>query len=293
MVKYIKVLQGRICRRLESLDGHKFSRKIWKRESGGGGTSKYLQNGNIFEKAGVNISVVHGLLDHKLASLVHSDSDRFRACGLSMILHPVSPRIPTIHLNVRYFELEDGESWYGGVIDLTPYYPHPEDFIFFHQVIFEACERVKKNSYSEFKLNCDRYFYLPHRGEMRGVGGIFFDKLHADNQIHFELIKGIGQSFFDSYIPIVRKREGESFSQQDKKFQLIRRARYVEFNLIYDQGTKFGLGSGGSSESVLISLPPEAHFISYWQPDSGSPYARMLEYYKPQDWIYFTVKENY
>lgn len=281
---YITVLQADICKGLEEIDGNAFPADKWERKEGGGGTTRVIESGKVFEKGAVNISSVFGMLPEEAALSLKIKPQNFAACGLSLIIHPHSPRIPTVHMNIRYFELSEGKSWFGGGTDLTPYYPYPEDFRHFHNVLKNCCNSVIPGSYSIFKKQCDEYFTIKHRNEMRGIGGIFFDYLNGEDENYLKLIKSLGDSFLKSYIPIVQNRFGEKFSEDDKKFQLIRRGRYVEFNLLYDRGTLFGLKTGGRIESILASLPPSVNFIYNYKPQPGSAYEQMLDYYQPRDW---------
>ncbi len=285
MEDYISKLQNEICFEIENQDEVKFSEDIWIRKEGGGGKTKIIQNGKVFEKGGVNISSVYGELPEILANQFIVEKSNFAASGISVVIHPYSPKLPTIHMNVRYFETENGKSWFGGGIDLTPYYPYPEDFSYFHGILKEACESVIPNSYKEFKKECDEYFTIKHRNEMRGIGGIFFDYKDGTNKIYFELVQSIGNSFLKSYLPIIEKRKNETYSGDDKQFQLFRRGRYVEFNLVYDRGTLFGLKSDGRIESILMSLPPEVKFLYNFQPKHGTPQEEMTKLYQPNDWI--------
>lgn len=285
MEEFISNLQKEICSALELQDVVKFSEDIWKRNEGGGGKTKVIQNGKIFEKGGVNISSVYGELPEILTKQFSVEKSNFAACGISLVIHPFTPKIPTIHMNVRYFEMENGKSWFGGGIDLTPYYPYPEDFVYFHKVMREACESVMPNSYSEFKKECDEYFTIKHRNEMRGIGGIFFDYKDGTNKVYFDLVQSTGNAFLKCYLPIIEKRKNEIYSEEDKMFQSFRRGRYVEFNLIYDRGTLFGLKTGGRTESILMSLPPEVKFPYNYQPKQGSPQEEMVKFYQPQNWI--------
>jgi coproporphyrinogen III oxidase len=282
--KYITSLQRIICIALEKMDGNSFLEDNWGREEGGGGITKVIENGKIFEKGAANISGVFGMLPEEAALLLNIKPQDFAACGLSLILHPYSPIIPTVHMNIRYFELAEGKSWFGGGADLTPYYPYTEDFRYFHNILRESCNSVIPGSYSIYKKQCDEYFTIKHRKEMRGIGGIFFDYLNGTDEINFKLIKSVGDSFLKSYVPIVERRMNEKFSDDDKFFQLIRRGRYIEFNLIYDRGTLFGLKTGGRIESVLASLPPEAKYIYNYKPQRGSVQEEMLHYYQPESW---------
>lgn len=284
MENFILQLQDKICSELEKSDGKKFIEDKWKIKEGGGGVTRVIAGGNVFEKGGVNFSSVFGKMDKSLAVQMKTKVQNFSACGLSIILHPYSPKIPTIHMNIRYFEMENGKSWFGGGIDLTPYFPFIDDFKYFHKILREACDSVIPNSYIKFKKDCDDYFTIKHRNEMRGIGGVFFDYLKG-NEIHFELVKSIGNNFLRSYLPIFERRKNLSFTKKDKKFQLVRRGRYVEFNLIYDRGTLFGLKTGGRIESILISLPSEVNFIYNFTPPKNSKYSEMIKYYQPFNWI--------
>lgn len=285
MHNYVKNLQERICDALANLDGNDFRTDEWTREEGGGGITKVIENGNIFEKGGVNTSGVYGKISDQIAEQLKVERGEFGATGLSIVIHPYSPKIPTIHMNIRYFETSSGDHWFGGGIDLTPYYPFEEDFHHFHQVLFDACERVISGSYENFKKECDEYFTILHRQEMRGVGGIFFDYLRYDRKTHFEFVKSVGEAFLDSYLPIVKKRAGEIYTKEDKEFQLIRRGRYVEFNLVYDRGTLFGLKSSGRIESIMMSLPPEVKYPYNRQSPENSIHKKMLSYYQPTNWL--------
>lgn len=285
MDSFITDLQMKICEGLESVDSIKFISDTWNREGGGGGKTNVIQDGSVFEKAGVNVSSVHGTMPKEMAIRLNTKEQQFAACGLSLVIHPFSPKLPTTHMNIRYFEMEDGSHWYGGGIDLTPYYPYLEDFQHFHQTLKSACDSIEEKLYSSIKEECDSYFTIKHRNEMRGIGGIFFDYLKKDSDKNFSLVKAIGDSFLSSYLPIIQKRKYEEYSDEDKQFQLIRRGRYVEFNLIYDRGTLFGLKTNGRIESILMSLPKEVNFIYNWEPKEGSKHAEMLKYYQPFDWV--------
>lgn len=258
-----KSVQSKICSDLESIDNQKFITDIWDRvdhdgSPGGGGISRVL-TGSVFEKAGVNFSKVYGTPPPQLAEL--GCEGRFLATGVSLVIHPYSPMVPTIHANFRFISVGE-KSWFGGGIDLTPYYLDEAQVRRFHQTIKECCDRHDLNYYSEFKNYCDKYFYLPHRQEHRGVGGIFFDYLGKDesSEKYFNFVEDISRIFSDLYLPIVIENKDLEFSDEQKKFQLYRRGRYVEFNLLYDRGTKFGLETNGRTESILMSLPPVAHW---------------------------------
>ena len=285
MEAYINELQDRICAGLESVEsGATFQEDIWKRPEGGGGRTRIIQNGNVFEKGGVNISSVYGKMPESIASHMKTEPMNFAACGLSLVIHPNSPKVPTIHMNVRYFEMENGQFWFGGGIDLTPYFPYEKDFTHFHSVMKQACNQVIPGSYEAYKKQCDDYFYIKHRNEMRGIGGIFFDYHKNNFNTHFALVKSVGDSFLESYLPIVKTRFEEAYSEDDKQFQLVRRGRYVEFNLIYDRGTLFGLKTNGRVESILMSLPKNVQFLYDWTPKEGSEHEKMLAYFQPKEW---------
>ena len=285
MNNFINHLQNLICSKLEESEVIKFREDTWLHNEGGGGKTRVLENGLIIEKGAVNTSSIMGRLTEQSAKQISSEIQDFAVCGISVIIHPESPKIPTIHMNVRYFELENGRSWFGGGIDLTPYYPLTDDFQLFHQVLKNACEGVIPDSYTKLKTECDKYFTIQHRNEMRGIGGIFFDYIDGKNPVHFDLVKSVGNSFLDAYLPIIKMRFTESYSDDDKKFQLLRRGRYVEFNLIYDRGTLFGLKTNGRVESILVSLPPKINFYYNREPKPGSPQEEMLKYYQPVDWV--------
>jgi coproporphyrinogen III oxidase len=284
--KLARQQQSLICSAINKLDPVDFVDDDWQFQSGGGGLSKVLVDGDIFEKAGVNVSSIEGKLSPEMSrSLFIEEGAEFHATGISLVLHPQSPRIPTVHLNIRCFELENQALWYGGGIDLTPYYPHDDDFIHFHQVLEKACNSIKPDSYQSMKNKCDDYFSIPHRHEMRGIGGVFFDHLNSDSSQDYELCKAVSGAIIDAYMPIVSRRQSEPYTQDDKDFQLIRRGRYVEFNLMYDRGTSFGLKSNGRTESILMSLPPVVNYKYNWQPPRGSKDEKMTTYYQPHDWL--------
>jgi len=260
MVDYVRDLQNRICLALEKSDGRaRFESKSWQRDGGGGGESRILEGGKVFEKAGVNVSVVHGQLPAMIQKKFGSSSTEFFATGLSLVLHPVSPMVPTVHANYRYFEQPD-RAWFGGGADLTPYVWSEEDFRHFHRVHKEACDRNSLELYPRYKAECDKYFWNEHRGEARGIGGIFFDYLSEDLDKTFHFVRSCGDAFVESYVPIVERSKNKTHTDRQKKFQLLRRGRYVEFNLVYDRGTLFGLQTKGNIESILMSLPPVVNF---------------------------------
>ena len=281
---FIRTLQDTICTALESEDSASFREDTWQRPEGGGGRSRVLEGGATIEKGGVNISRIHGEMSEELAQQLRAERTPFAVCGLSLVIHPRSPRVPTTHMNVRYFETDAGRSWFGGGIDLTPYYPHLEDFRQFHQVLKDTCEGVRCGSYDGYKTWCDEYFTIRHRQEMRGIGGIFFDDLDGNDPINFALVQAVGEAFLTAYLPMLQARKDEPFTEADRQFQLVRRGRYIEFNLVYDRGTLFGLKSNGRIESIFMSLPPVVHYPYDWHPEPGSPHTDMIQYYQPQIW---------
>jgi coproporphyrinogen III oxidase len=283
---FFRDLQDRIVAALEEVDGTgKFQEDRWQREGGGGGRTRVLLEGGVFEKAGVNFSDVHGQFSEEFARQIPGEGRDFTACGISLVLHPRSPMVPTVHANFRF--LTKGErQWFGGGADLTPYYPYREDVIHFHRTLREACVRhAGVVDYDRLKKWCDEYFFLPHRGEPRGVGGIFFDYLEGDLAKVFGFVQDAGNAFLPAYLPIVRRRKGEPYTQEQRAFQEFRRGRYVEFNLIYDRGTLFGLKTGGRTESILMSLPPRVRWPYDWRPALGTREAELYDVYlKPRDW---------
>jgi len=282
---YFKDLQDRITQTLEKLDGSSFREDFWSREGGGGGRTRVLENGVVFEKAGVNFSAVAGNLPEQFAAKIPMGSGTaFSAAGVSLVLHPRSPMIPTVHANFRY--LEKGEAaWFGGGTDLTPYYPYADDAVHFHRTLKTACDRHDATFYPRFKKWCDEYFYLKHRGETRGVGGVFFDYLEGDLEKLFHFVRDLSDAFLTAYVPIVEKRMNEAYTDHERQYQLYRRGRYVEFNLLYDRGTIFGLETRGRTESILMSLPPLARWVYDYKPEPGSREEQNLEFYKPRDWV--------
>src|SRR6266542_6106212 len=283
---YFRSLQDRICQAIEALDGAgKFREDVWQREGGGGGRTRVLAGGAVFEKAGVNFSDVSGEMSDEFARQVPGEGRSFTACGISLVLHPLSPMIPTVHANFRFLT-KGARQWFGGGADLTPYYPYREDVIHFHRVWRDVCRRHPGVAdHARFKKWCDDYFYLAHRGEPRGVGGIFFDNLEGDIDALFAFVRDSGDHFLEAYLPIAERRKGESFTREQRAFQEFRRGRYVEFNLIYDRGTLFGLKTGGRTESILMSLPPVVRFLYDHHPAPGSREAELYEVYlKPRDW---------
>jgi len=293
---YLLGLQDRICQQLEAVDGQeKFVEDAWERTDGlaGGGRTRVLNNGAIIEQGGVNFSHVRGtsMPVSATASRPELAGRSFEAIGVSLVIHPHNPYAPTSHANVRFFIAEkEGEEpiwWFGGGYDLTPYYGFEEDAIHWHQTAKNACDPFGESIYPKYKKWCDEYFYLKHRDETRGAGGLFFDDLNEGGFKHcFNFLQSIGDSFTQAYIPIMERRKNAPFGERERDFQLYRRGRYVEFNLVYDRGTLFGLQSGGRTESILMSLPPLVKWRYNWQPEPGTDEARLYEVFlKPQDWL--------
>ncbi len=291
---YLLKLQDKISSALEKEDGvGQFIEDKWLREEGGGGRSRVLTNGKVFEQAGINFSHVYGNKLPPAATAQRPDlaARDFQAMGVSLVIHPHNPYVPTSHANVRFFIAEKpGEEpvwWFGGGFDLTPYYPFEEDVIHWHETAKSACDPFGVNVYSKYKKWCDEYFYLKHRDEMRGVGGLFFDDLNEEGfDQSFAFMQSVGDYYMKAYQPIVTKRKELPFGERERDFQLYRRGRYVEFNLVFDRGTLFGLQSGGRTESILMSLPPLVKWRYNWQPESGSPEADLYEnYLKPKEWL--------
>jgi coproporphyrinogen III oxidase len=283
--RYFRELQDLIVAALEEIDGSRFREDAWEREGGGGGRSRVLLEGGVFEKAGVNFSEVHGEMAEEFARQIPGEGRSFTAAGVSLVLHPCSPMVPTVHANFRFLTKGDRQ-WFGGGADLTPYYPFREDVIHFHRVWKQTCERhAPLIDYQRLKRWCDEYFFLPHRGEARGVGGIFFDYLENNLEGVFAFVQSCGPAFLDAYLPIVRRRRGETYGEAERRFQEFRRGRYVEFNLLYDRGTVFGLKTGGRTESILMSLPPQVRWLYDYHPAPGSREAELVEVYlEPRDW---------
>ncbi|UGA54765.1 oxygen-dependent coproporphyrinogen oxidase [Vibrio sp. VB16] len=287
-------LQDNICRQVEQADGGAtFEEDAWKREQGGGGRTRVLRNGAVFEQGGVNFSHVYGEKMPASATAHRPElaGRKFEAMGVSLVIHPKNPYIPTSHANVRFFiaekEGEDPIWWFGGGFDLTPFYPFEEDCIQWHQKAKSICEAFGQDVYAEHKKWCDDYFYLPHRDETRGIGGLFFDDLNRwEFDKCFSYIQAVGEGFTCAYLPIVNKRKLMEYGDRERQFQLYRRGRYVEFNLVYDRGTLFGLQSGGRTESILMSMPPLVRWEYDFQPEANSAEARLYrEYLKPKEWV--------
>jgi coproporphyrinogen III oxidase len=285
---FFRELQLAICERLETMDGRaRFVEDAWTRDGGGGGKTRVLAGGAVFEKAGVNFSDVEGELPEDFAKHLPGDGRRFRATGVSLVIHPQSPMIPTTHANFRCLE-KGGARWFGGGADLTPYYPWREDVEHFHRTLKTACDRHDPGYYPRFKAWCDEYFFLPHRGETRGVGGIFFDYQKGDDhpiEQVFEFVRDAGKAFIDAYAPIVERRLAEPWGAAEREFQEWRRGRYVEFNLLYDRGTIFGLKTQGRIESILMSLPPHVRWEYDRKVPAGSREAGLSDYLRPTDWL--------
>lgn len=285
--EFFQHLQDGICQALAEADGQAaFREDIWQREGGGGGRTRILENGALFEKAGVNFSAVAGELPENFADRVGPGEGRkFFATGVSLVLHPHNPYVPTVHANFRFLE-RGATGWFGGGADLTPYYPFREDVVHFHRTLKTACDKhTDVADYTHFKRWCDEYFYIKHRNEARGVGGIFFDYLKGDLEAVFAFVREAGESFLPAYLPIAERRRHLSYGEREREFQLIRRGRYVEFNLVYDRGTTFGLETRGRTESILMSLPPRAGWQYDYQPAPETPEAEAWTYYQPQDWL--------
>ncbi len=294
--KYIHELQDSITSKLEEVDGWaKFQEDVWKRPEGGGGRTRVISGGNVFEKGGVNISGVHGKLPESMQSYFNVSDCDFFACGLSLVLHPKNPMVPTVHANWRYFEMYDKDgkiidSWFGGGQDLTPYYLFDKDASHFHKVCKDACDLHHDGFYTKYKKRCDEYFWNTHRNEARGVGGLFFDYCKKTEEMPmqkwYDFVTEVGNSFLQSYVPIVEKRKDVSYSKEQRDWQEVRRGRYVEFNLIHDKGTLFGLKTNGRIESILMSMPPHVQWHYNHQPEKGSEEERLLDVLMhPKEWV--------
>jgi coproporphyrinogen III oxidase len=299
-LNYIHQLQDQITSALEQVDGQaKFKEDLWERPEGGGGRTRVIENGQIFEKGGVNISYVHGKLPESMQNMLGVETADFFACGLSLVIHPKNPMVPTVHANWRYFELYPqvpspsvgvGGRWFGGGQDLTPYYLFEEDAKHFHQTCKTVCDKHHPNFYKDFKQKCDNYFWNTHRHEARGVGGLFFDycKETPDFSLNqwYDFVTEVGNSFLEAYLPIVEKRKDLAYTPLQRQWQEIRRGRYVEFNLVHDKGTLFGLKTNGRIESILMSLPPHVQWVYDHQPEAGSEEEKLIDVLKnPKDWV--------
>jgi coproporphyrinogen III oxidase len=293
---YIQNLQNQITQALEEIDGKaKFKEDVWERPEGGGGHTRVIENGDTIEKGGVNISAVHGNLPKSMQTYFKVGEVDFFACGLSLVIHPKNPMAPTVHANWRYFEMYDKsgkliDQWFGGGLDLTPYYLFEEDATHFHQHCKKACDLHHADFYKDFKAQCDLYFYNAHRDEARGIGGLFFDYLKANDsfiiQDRYDFVSQVGNVFLDAYLPILIKRKDLHYTKSQRDWQEIRRGRYVEFNLIHDKGTLFGLKTKGRIESILMSLPPHVQWHYDFEPEQASQEALLIEVLKkPKEWV--------
>lgn len=303
--QYIQHLQDQICNGLEAIEGKaKFREDIWERAEGGGGRTRVIENGAVIEKGGVNISAVHGKLPESMQQLFHVGEADFFACGLSLVIHPKNPMAPTVHANWRYFEMYDDneniiQQWFGGGQDLTPYYLFEEDAIHFHQTCKTVCDKHHPDFYSKYKKQCDNYFWNAHRNEARGIGGLFFDYCKATDdssnsgqskqmsmQDWYNFVTEVGNSFLEAYTPILERRKELAYTEAHKTWQEIRRGRYVEFNLVHDKGTLFGLKTNGRIESILMSLPPRVQWIYDHHPETGSEEEKLIKVLQePKNWL--------
>ena len=294
---YFRALQDDICSRLETADGKgRFREDAWERPGGGGGRSRVIEGAHI-EKGGVNFSAVHGTLPATAAKALGVGAGHFYATGVSIVLHPLNPHVPVIHMNVRYFELENGQWWFGGGTDLTPHYIDREEARFFHRRLKAVCDRHHAGYYPAFKKWADDYFFLRHRNETRGVGGIFFDRLGEregfSRQERFDFVRDVGEAFCQVYLPLLDANKDRPATEREKSWQALRRGRYVEFNLVWDKGTRFGLDTGGRTESILMSLPPLAAWPYDYHPEPESREAETLSLLKKDiDWLQSTPSGN-
>lgn len=293
---YIQNLQDQICSALELSDGTaKFREDLWQRPEGGGGRTRVIENGAVIEKGGVNISGVHGKLPQSMQQMFGVGDVDFFACGLSLVIHPKNPMAPTVHANWRYFEMYDAagniiDQWFGGGQDLTPYYLFEEDAIHFHQTCKTACDKHNPEFYPKYKKQCDAYFWNAHRNEARGIGGLFFDYCKQSDamsmQQWFDFVTGVGNSFTTAYVPILDRRKDLPFTEANRNWQEIRRGRYVEFNLVHDKGTLFGLKTNGRIESILMSLPPHVQWVYDHHPEPGTDEEKLIKILaQPMDWL--------
>jgi coproporphyrinogen III oxidase len=282
IVSRYKQIQDEICLALEQTDGaSKFEEEIWNREGGGGGRTRILQNGNVIEKGGVNFSAVHGKLPDPVKKAFNVQNDEFFATGVSIVMHPKNPFVPIIHMNIRYFEMDEQTRWFGGGIDLTPHYVIDTDARYFHHLLKQTCDRFDSSFYNKFKQQADDYFFIKHREETRGVGGIFYDRLKPENTgLSFDELLNfsveVGNTFAPVYTELIDRNRDKEYTELEQEWQYIRRSRYAEFNLVYDSGTKFGLETNGRIESILMSLPPLAKWIYNFQPEENTPEADTL-----------------
>lgn len=296
IVSWFKALQTAICNQLEVIDGsEQFHADTWERTEGGGGISKVITKGNVIEKGGVNFSEVSGATPEKILKALQLSEADFFATGVSIVLHPKNPWMPIIHMNIRYFEMSNGTYWFGGGIDLTPHYVSPEDGAFIHSKLSEVCHQFDPNYYARFKKWADDYFYIKHRNETRGVGGIFFDRLNAEQENTtidklWEFVKAVGQSFVPIYKHYADKYAEKPYNQTNLDWQRLRRGRYVEFNLVWDKGTKFGLDTNGRTESILMSLPPDCSWVYDYKTAEGSLEHETLKWLKKDiDWLQYQI----
>lgn len=290
IARSFRTIQDEICAGLTAFDGEgRFMEDSWERDGGGGGRSRVMRDGRIIEKGGVNFSEVHGTCSDSLKQQLKNDSERFYATGVSIVLHPHNPHVPIIHMNIRHFALSDGTSWFGGGIDLTPHYVDAEQAKRFHRRLKSVCDRFDAAYYPKFKAWADDYFFIPHRNETRGIGGIFFDDLGRESgatTAHFDFTCAVGRSFVEAYTEAVGDRFTRSFSDTQKQWQLLRRGRYVEFNLVHDRGTRFGLLTNGRTESILMSLPAHASWEYQFSPSADGDEQRTLDLLrKGIDWV--------
>ncbi len=284
-ISFLESLQNTLCSALETVDGEAlFARDSWNKENFGRGETRVLSGGSLIEKAAVNFSAVSGTLNPKILEKLGGGEPSFFAVGVSLIIHPKNPHIPSTHANWRYIEKPD-RAWFGSAMDLTPYFLNEEAFRFWHFKIKKSCDAVREDFYPRFKKSCDDYFFLPHRQEYRGIGGIFFDYLDAKDDAHWELLQSNAQCFADTYITIMKQNAGKSFSESDKAWQELRRGRYVEFNLLYDRGTLFGLETGGLTESILCSMPPTVRWNYKAEPETEEQKQFMEILKHPQEWV--------
>jgi coproporphyrinogen III oxidase len=295
---YLGELQDRITAAVENTDSAKFRRDVWERPEGGGGESRILSDGAVFERAGVSVSHVFGEKMPPSASNSRPEiaGAPFEAMGLSLVFHPRNPHAPTTHCNVRFLVARPAAGpevwWFGGGFDLTPYYPQDEDVLHWHRTARDACQAFGPNHYDKYKSWCDRYFFLPHRNETRGIGGLFFDDLNEDGFARsFAFQRSVGDHFLPAFMPILERRKDQPYGDRERQFQLYRRGRYVEFNLVYDRGTLFGLQSRGRIESILMSMPPLVRWEYDWQPAPESPEARLYDFLRPRDFLNELVRK--
>tara|TARA_B110000467_G_C18293969_1_gene466674 strand:- start:507 stop:1382 length:876 start_codon:yes stop_codon:yes gene_type:complete len=279
-----KHIQDHICAGLTEVSGQAYHEDNWTYSDGDGGGRTRIFSGDYIEKGGVNFSALNGTLSEKMASKLKGGGRDFFATGVSLVIHPKNPFVPTVHMNIRYIE-RGGKGWFGGGIDLTPFYPNTPNIIDFHKSLKNICDNHVIADYSKFKEECDNYFYIKHRNEARGVGGIFFDYLSEHSEQTFDFVKDVGIGFNQIYLPIFTENKDKPFTEKQREFQLYRRGRYVEFNLVYDRGTLFGLETQGRIESILMSLPPLASWMYNWSPEPNTPEAELYEIIKPQDWV--------